>query len=770
MFKRGITKISISLIFIILLLLIVTNSFATKENQSEIDNMKVVSETKNNIKVTWYPVQVGLIDKEYNITIENLENKQRELDLDAFFNAISGGIDTLVTDSIKLVYLTDLTKTLDDYSEVCTDREVIISEGESNKTIKTVRSCTSQNNPRTISYKGWKEYPIDEARDKQKQELILQKINQNGKITLVATGKIYLKLKFKTSITAKSDGTYGNDGNFALLLDGVSYHPTFNTSYAKRYLINITANDAIDANYTHNITFAFTGNSSDLGSNNRSINIGSSNVLACDNIHVIFNGTTELDREIWQCNTSNFQVLFRNQNNITRNGTCLNCYEIYYDPSGSNYQPPRDYSAIGLPGSDHWDYGENTSRWIYDNNTTGNGSWRNYTTSAIANGAVNFRADSNNEIACIYANTGNNVNITQGTWSIQFEFIRDTKPTASNTNSVGLNDRPCPQDPNTPANAIVWGNEAQSAAGVQNMRNINAGSITTSLPLLTRQINNDEVNIFYMNATRSTISSGEHFVASNGSSSGVTSILGAQTSLLDVSKFVLLRFMPEGGAYKINYTIDNLLITQRVNSSPVYNVFQENVSVPQANILTIPTRACTAEDRSNSTNNYDAECDGTYPASCGPNLTNDFLNCKDDFSETQRFRKNRFTGLHIQAFNSSITDCSNITSVTLCYRWWTNGDNLKNCTVAVDANGNSSYSIVNSTCPNVVNATCPEASPTPTMACTDVTSLESWTCNSFFGPNGTKAVARHELSTNDPGQARILMTDALFFNVTYVGS
>lgn len=737
---------------------------------SLINNMNMVSETKINLNVTWYPVLVQLVDKEYNITVQNLESKQRNLNVGAFFKALTKDIDTIVPGSVQLSYITNLIKVVDNDSTTCKDKQVVLSQGQSNQTTKTVQECTTQNNPTTVTYKGWKAYPVNEVRDKLKQEIILQKTNENGKITLPPNSVVPLNLKFKTKIVTRPDGTFGNDGVVGLKLDNESFHPPFNVSYSKRYLVNVTADDAIDTNYTLNITFAFTGNSNEIGTGVRASTIHTSSVLACNNVHVIFNETTELDREIFQCNTSNFQLLIRNPVNITRNGVLLNSIEIYYDPIGNNYQPPRDYSAIFLPGSDHWDSGPNTSRWIYTNASSSNGSWINLSNSTLSNGVVRFQSTTEAGTACIQANTADNGNnITQDNWQMQFEFIRDTIPTSSNTNVVGLNDQVCTPyvDPNGGgcaglfnANGIFWGNEAGGVPGTQNLRHIKNGSCATSVPKITRQIPVDTVAIFYVNTTASVRSHGEHF--DSGVSSGETSVATLFPS--GVTKFVRIQFRPEGGAYKVNYTIDNLIIQQLVRFSPSFTVFQENKSFSAI----VNVRACTAENKVNTANTYNDSCEGTYPAPCGQNTTNDFLSCDDGNLETQTYRKNKFTGLHIQAFNSSITNCATIANVSLCYRWWTAGGTSTNCSVAADANGNASYTIINATCPNMVNATCPEASPSPVLVCTDITSLENWTCGSFFGTNGTKAVARTELSTSNPGPSQMLRTDALFFKVIYI--
>ena len=843
-------------ILLLILLTIVSSAIISADGKDSDDikskNMAVVSETKNNIKVTWFPVSVWAIDKEYNITIENLENNSREPDIDVFFNSISGGIDNLIIGSIKLSYLTDLTKIVDDYSKLCTDSQVTLSAGEPNQTTGTITSCIEQNNPKTVAYKGWKEYPVNEIMDKVKQELTLQKTNENGKIALVASSKYYLNLKFKTKITNKPDGTYGNDGQFGLLLNGVLYHPTFNTSYNKRYIINITANDAIDTNYTHNVTFAFTGNSNEIGSGTKFTFGANNTVSACNNLHVIFNGTTEIAAEVSQCNSSSFSIYFINQTNITRNGTALNQYEIYYDPAGTNYQRPDEYVQIWLPGSDSFDKGFNSTRWLNETIGSGLSYWVN---TSNGNGLMYLDGGADPDDGCFRGANNPGNNITQINAGMQFLMTRSQASDVCNS-AWGLNDRICGGSPNTNSHGIFFKDDPPGFCPGLAGRTSNTVGFTSGANNLGRLGNMGNWGLLEVNYTANTRSTVRFHNASGSplQESFTTNVPNGTHPLR-----VLMRV--EGADDRIY--LDNFIVYQIVNSSPTYTVFQENrtivdnppsvalnnppngisnISTSQIfnanynddrqlvnatlyhdisgvwvanqtlvisgtsnssnfsvanivpgnykwnvqacdnatstqcsqasqnftfNVKNIPTIsiaikniACTAENRSNNPNSYNQICKGSYSSTntCGNSTTNDFLTCDDGNVESQDYMKNKFAGLHLQASNIS-SSCQIINDVFLCYEWWVSGGTLTNCLVAVDANGNASYTNVTTTCPG--------ATPNPGIICTNITSLENWTCSSFFGTNGTKAVIRNELSRSNAGPADTLFTDALFFNVTH---
>ena len=805
---------------------------------------------------------MGLVDKEYNLTIQNLENRERSLDIDAFFKAITGGLDNIVSGSIKLSYLTTLTKTVDEFTESCTSEQITLSRGESNETTRTINKCVGVNNPKTVTYQGWKAYPVNEVRDNVKQEITLQKTDNNGKIILLPNSIINLNLAFKTRVVERSDGTYGNDGEFGLLLDGILYHPTFNTSYKKRYLVNITTNDAINNNFTHNITIALTGSSTEIGSGN--IFRANVSVLGCSSVHVIFNETREIDREIENCNSSNMRIYFRNQVNMTRNQILPENYSIYYDPVGSDQQPPRDWSAIWLIGSAHFDDGQNDTLYQFDNATQGNATWRNIS----GNGYVELRGESNPSDGCLI---GKDItNTTEPNIVIEFLLQRVNAYTEDAGNKAfGLNDRLCHTTPNTAATGFFI---KDSPAGLDNnfaSRSANDGNFTSSTLIMGKP----QLGTWQLVGANRTTTSGFNtnitgFFVTTNSTLTIHDNITTNIPISSTPLRPLLRTEREGPGVA-NFNLDEIRLIQLVASPPSYIVLQQNstadeirpdvtlnnppnatsntstnhkfnanmsdnvelktatlyhnisgtwqanqtvnisgstnstnfsvanmlpgtyewnvqvcdtsnlckqansnftfkVQAPVAPIaIALKVRSCVASENNFGQGTYDDPCDANYSvaATCGSNGTiNDFLSCDDGNAETHSYNKNRFGGVHIQTFNSSITDCSSIGDVLFCYEWWTTGGDSVNCTIEVDANGNSSFTkLPANTCPG---APCPSTMANPGVSCFNVTSLENWTCGNFFGSNGTRAVARNLIGKSDIG-AETLSTDAFFFNVSY---
>jgi hypothetical protein len=130
--------------------------------------------------------------------------------------------------------------------------------------------------------------------------------------------------------------------------------------------------------------------------------------------------------------------------------------------------------------------------------------------------------------------------------------------------------------------------------------------------------------------------------------------------------------------------------------------------------------------------------------------------------ETHTYGKGDYAGVKIESVNTSITDCAAISKVEICYEWWsTNNAAPADCDVSVDANNGASFTAATTSCPG--------SSANPGVTCTDVTSLESWACSSFFGASGTRAQAKSEMTRTGSGgpTSETATWDVLYFNVTY---
>ncbi|MGV8162915.1 MAG: CARDB domain-containing protein [Candidatus Nanoarchaeia archaeon] len=164
---------------------------------------------------------------------------------------------------------------------------------------------------------------------------------------------------------------------------------------------------------------------------------------------------------------------------------------------------------------------------------------------------------------------------------------------------------------------------------------------------------------------------------------------------------------------------------------------------------------CDAQININGQNTFTSSCDGTYPAACG--AAGDRLTCNDGQYETHTgSNNNRWSGVRISAYNSSMTDCDTIISVDLCYEWWqTSGYDVAR--IAVDNDDWASVSTVSSVVPGT--------SANPGITCIDVTALDDWVCGNFNG-TGTAAQVVAQAQRTGAGSQTVTI-DVLYFDVTY---
>jgi hypothetical protein len=182
------------------------------------------------------------------------------------------------------------------------------------------------------------------------------------------------------------------------------------------------------------------------------------------------------------------------------------------------------------------------------------------------------------------------------------------------------------------------------------------------------------------------------------------------------------------------------------------------LAFPRGPINLIP-QVCNSED-SLAAGSFTQTCNGVYPGNCAS--AGDRVSCNDAISESHTSNANTlYGGIRIQTYNSSVIDCATISRVFVCYERWPSALTIANCDISVDANGGASYTVVNSTCPTSTTAN-------PGVICNNVTSLESWSCNNFFGPSGTRALIKSEFRRTSG--TRTMNWDVLFFNVTYTTS
>ena len=96
---------------------------------------------------------------------------------------------------------------------------------------------------------------------------------------------------------------------------------------------------------------------------------------------------------------------------------------------------------------------------------------------------------------------------------------------------------------------------------------------------------------------------------------------------------------------------------------------------------------------------------GTFGDLCD-DPTGNYLEQDDTNYETHRYKqlgsKVKYSGIKIESTNTSITNCSQITKVEICYEWWSDGS-TQDCDISIDAGGGASFTKVISTCPGTTS-------------------------------------------------------------------
>ncbi|MEM2974376.1 MAG: Ig-like domain-containing protein, partial [Candidatus Micrarchaeia archaeon] len=166
----------------------------------------------------------------------------------------------------------------------------------------------------------------------------------------------------------------------------------------------------------------------------------------------------------------------------------------------------------------------------------------------------------------------------------------------------------------------------------------------------------------------------------------------------------------------------------------------------------IPIQGCNAEDNAAAAGTFGGVCD--FPD--GSALISDDGNVETHSADRSGTRY--WGGVNTTSYNSSETECIAITSVMVCYEWWSSTTG-QDCDVSVDADGGASYTAITTTCPGTT--------PNPRVVCYNATATESWSCSNFFGASGTRARIKSEGRKSGGNGAQTYTWDVLYFNVTY---
>ncbi len=304
-------------------------------------NAEVTTVTQNDLVVTWYPVQEGITHFAYNISVQNLQDASRDIDISTLISDTSFDISQLK--NVKFHEWKNVPSTISapiyenqSYAYTYVDNA---TGGDLTETRwRMAQTGTAAETIYTLQWKPSKMQSFERTASVYKERMGLMNVPKYESKEKDGTGNgtKWFRLEFDAPIQKLANG-WGSVGKVAFEIDGYEYHPWWGngSSWDKRRPILFSG--TAEANYTMNLTFDSTG--SDFMDNGSDIRIVSSE-----------SGTEiDLDRvNTTNFNTSSTTIWFRfNESGNVMSGNINSTYYLYYgNPSAG--AAPDDESNVYL--------------------------------------------------------------------------------------------------------------------------------------------------------------------------------------------------------------------------------------------------------------------------------------------------------------------------------------------------------------------------------------------------------------------------------------
>jgi len=213
----------------------------------------------SDFNVTWIPVKEDIVNKEYIITIQNLDTDMRTVDVESFFEDTN--FDTSKIQDVEFYeqIVKSVTKEIKYYKTIQVPKTVSHIDNKTGMLINTTKMV----NKRVLDYIE-KKTVNEKVFNKQKTKILKsnKKIKEisHGKITLPSVktkGKIN-NAGTKTFILKFKTPPFGSRGKVGLKINGKEYHPYWNSTWFIRKKITLTGNISealLDRQLLLNITY-----------------------------------------------------------------------------------------------------------------------------------------------------------------------------------------------------------------------------------------------------------------------------------------------------------------------------------------------------------------------------------------------------------------------------------------------------------------------------------------------------------------------------------
>jgi hypothetical protein len=286
------------------------------------------SYTKNNIKVDWYNTINGFGYMEYIYSVELIEGSPKELDIETFIDNAKPSIYEI--SEFTIYELEEKTRNVDDVKYICNQ----VIDGNGTYYEKCGKEVVGSHEE---IYQFWDENLANKIYDRtwlnwitlgwlDKMDTKLKKDYTNKRIS---TEKKWFKVNYRTPITEKDDNNYGSVGRIGIMINGIIYHPWYDTALQYRRVINVTNNEAFSTlgNFTANLSL-----------DTASLITAGKMQSDCGDLRIVYHEAgvdvssgVELDRILYtQCNQENTTLHFKLQAPTAGSSTNDTAYYMYY--------------------------------------------------------------------------------------------------------------------------------------------------------------------------------------------------------------------------------------------------------------------------------------------------------------------------------------------------------------------------------------------------------------------------------------------------------
>ena len=188
---------------------------------------------KNGLRVTWYPVQEGISHFIYNISVENLGETERLVDLASVLSSTSFPLEKLRNLRFYRLVNVSYTEKIPIYDTMiypCVAFNNETGRNESTTCLRVIEEGFKNVSDRRLEWRLLQPLAVDGGPEGHREEM--------GVTPLQAGEVSWFRLEFDAPVLETANG-WGSSGQAALWIDGVEYHPWWNETWEYRRTVTV---------------------------------------------------------------------------------------------------------------------------------------------------------------------------------------------------------------------------------------------------------------------------------------------------------------------------------------------------------------------------------------------------------------------------------------------------------------------------------------------------------------------------------------------------